>query len=121
MLILCDYCERETNTYCLDPPLSAVPVQDPWYCQSCEADGEPYKEHNQDSENEYQECSEYHSIDGSDGGGLYKKRRGSVGSASVVDSQASADPDPDNLLAFQKWSGMKSHGYVRTVYECVYG
>lgn len=35
LLILCDQCERETHTYCLHPPLSAVPSTDPWYCESC--------------------------------------------------------------------------------------
>jgi hypothetical protein len=43
-LILCDHCERETHTYCLEPPLAAVPDTDPWYCQSCTAEGVPERE-----------------------------------------------------------------------------
>lgn len=41
LLILCDHCERETHTYCLDPPLAAVPEEDPWYCHSCSLEGVP--------------------------------------------------------------------------------
>jgi len=39
LLVLCDHCDRETHTYCLDPPLAEVPLEDPWYCQSCSASG----------------------------------------------------------------------------------
>jgi E3 ubiquitin-protein ligase UHRF1 len=35
LLILCDRCNRETHTFCLHPPLTAVPEEDPWYCESC--------------------------------------------------------------------------------------
>ena len=52
MLILCDHCERETHTYCLDPPLSAVPEQDPWYCQSCVIDGLPDQEQSVDNDSQ---------------------------------------------------------------------
>lgn len=44
LLILCDHCERETHTYCLDPPLAAVPEEDPWYCHSCTVEGIPEAE-----------------------------------------------------------------------------
>jgi hypothetical protein len=39
--VLCDQCDRETHTYCLDPPASAVPRDDPWYCRSCTVQGPP--------------------------------------------------------------------------------
>lgn len=35
LLILCDHCDRETHTYCLHPPLNAVPSEEPWYCETC--------------------------------------------------------------------------------------
>ncbi|KAL3908500.1 MAG: hypothetical protein SGILL_008457 [Bacillariaceae sp.] len=33
-LLLCEGCETETHTYCLDPPLDAVP-EDDWFCERC--------------------------------------------------------------------------------------
>lgn len=33
-LMLCEECNDEYHTYCLDPPLSAVPHDD-WYCGEC--------------------------------------------------------------------------------------
>eukprot|EP01038_Epipyxis_sp_PR26KG_P009114 gene9114-12293_t len=35
LLIVCDLCERESHTYCMNPPLAAVPEDDPWYCVDC--------------------------------------------------------------------------------------
>ena len=32
LLILCDHCDREIHTYCFNPPLPAVPDEDPWFC-----------------------------------------------------------------------------------------
>ncbi|KAL3921119.1 MAG: hypothetical protein SGILL_002915, partial [Bacillariaceae sp.] len=33
-LLLCEGCEVESHTYCLDPPLDAVP-EDDWFCAKC--------------------------------------------------------------------------------------
>jgi histone demethylase JARID1 len=33
-MILCDYCNGGYHTYCLDPPLAAVPTGD-WFCAEC--------------------------------------------------------------------------------------
>ncbi|KAF8341476.1 PLU-1-like protein-domain-containing protein [Cantharellus anzutake] len=33
-MLLCDGCERGFHTYCLDPPLAAIP-KGQWYCHSC--------------------------------------------------------------------------------------
>jgi histone demethylase JARID1 len=33
-MILCDYCNGGYHTYCLDPPLTAVPTGD-WFCAEC--------------------------------------------------------------------------------------
>lgn len=33
-LLLCDFCNEETHTYCLNPPLSTIPEED-WYCKRC--------------------------------------------------------------------------------------
>ncbi|CAB9505396.1 PHD and RING finger domain-containing protein 1 [Seminavis robusta] len=35
-LMLCEGCNDEYHTYCLDPPLSAVP-EDDWFCDNCRA------------------------------------------------------------------------------------
>ncbi|PHU02823.1 hypothetical protein BC332_28074 [Capsicum chinense] len=35
-VLLCDKCDSEYHTYCLDPPLVKVPI-DSWYCPDCEA------------------------------------------------------------------------------------
>jgi len=35
-VLLCDKCDSEYHTYCLDPPLVKVPIG-PWYCPDCEA------------------------------------------------------------------------------------
>lgn len=35
-LLLCEACNAEYHTYCLDPPLRAVPAGD-WYCSECKA------------------------------------------------------------------------------------
>ncbi|CAN4123958.1 unnamed protein product [Withania somnifera] len=35
-VLLCDECDSEYHTYCLDPPLVKVPI-DSWYCPDCEA------------------------------------------------------------------------------------
>eukprot|EP00537_Pseudo-nitzschia_pungens_P013217 CAMPEP_0172392090 /NCGR_PEP_ID=MMETSP1061-20121228/8328_1 /TAXON_ID=37318 /ORGANISM="Pseudo-nitzschia pungens, Strain cf. pungens" /LENGTH=506 /DNA_ID=CAMNT_0013122865 /DNA_START=310 /DNA_END=1830 /DNA_ORIENTATION=+ len=40
-LLLCEACEAEYHTYCLDPPLRAVPAGD-WFCAECKASmGQP--------------------------------------------------------------------------------
>lgn len=33
-LLLCDYCDQESHTYCLTPQLTVIP-EDAWYCGSC--------------------------------------------------------------------------------------
>ncbi|KAG7338186.1 HSF-type DNA-binding protein [Nitzschia inconspicua] len=33
-LLLCEGCDTESHTYCLDPPLDAVPDED-WFCENC--------------------------------------------------------------------------------------
>jgi hypothetical protein len=33
-LLLCEGCDTESHTYCLDPPLDAVPDED-WFCSTC--------------------------------------------------------------------------------------
>ena len=37
-MLLCDGCGAGYHTHCLDPPLSAVPVED-WFCPNCKASG----------------------------------------------------------------------------------
>lgn len=34
LIILCDSCDREYHTYCLNPPLSSIPEGE-WYCPHC--------------------------------------------------------------------------------------
>ncbi|KAJ9120143.1 hypothetical protein QFC22_003042 [Naganishia vaughanmartiniae] len=34
-MLLCDECDKGFHIYCLDPPLSKVPVNEEWYCSSC--------------------------------------------------------------------------------------
>lgn len=34
---MCDDCDRSVHTYCLNPPLAAVPEEDPWFCPDCRA------------------------------------------------------------------------------------
>lgn len=38
LILLCDGCEGEFHTFCVDPPLSKVP-QGSWFCPSCKAAG----------------------------------------------------------------------------------
>jgi len=33
---LCDNCDAEYHTFCLDPPLESVPVEENWYCPVCQ-------------------------------------------------------------------------------------
>jgi PHD-finger len=33
-LLLCDYCDQESHTYCLIPQLTEIP-EEAWYCGSC--------------------------------------------------------------------------------------
>jgi hypothetical protein len=40
-LLLCDRCNDEYHTYCLDPPLSTVPTSKKWFCPSCEPSANP--------------------------------------------------------------------------------
>ena len=35
-LLLCDRCDEEYHTFCLDPPLTTVPSSKTWYCPSCQ-------------------------------------------------------------------------------------
>eukprot|EP00978_Attheya_sp_CCMP212_P011568 scaffold28619_cov44-Attheya_sp.AAC.1 len=35
-ILLCDSCDGEYHTFCLDPPLEHVPVDEDWYCPTCE-------------------------------------------------------------------------------------
>mmetsp|Transcript_11938 Transcript_11938/g.34485 ORF Transcript_11938/g.34485 Transcript_11938/m.34485 type:complete len:1165 (+) Transcript_11938:106-3600(+) len=35
-LLLCDRCDAEYHTFCLDPPLKSVPVSKSWFCPSCQ-------------------------------------------------------------------------------------
>ena len=94
LLILCDHCERETHTYCLDPALSEVPTEDPWYCQSCLADGV--------SEAEGSGADSEGSVDASSG--AHKRRKGSVGGASVGErSQISGEDDDGQAPVYKKW------------------
>lgn len=37
-ILLCDECDLEYHTYCLDPPLDKVPDDPEWYCPSCKID-----------------------------------------------------------------------------------
>ena len=37
-ILLCDECDYAFHLYCLDPPLSAVPEEDDWYCSRCKND-----------------------------------------------------------------------------------
>ena len=39
-LLLCDMCDEEYHTFCLDPPLDVVPQSETWYCPSCSASQE---------------------------------------------------------------------------------
>lgn len=39
-LLLCDRCDDEYHTFCLDPPLRSVPSTKKWYCPSCSASQE---------------------------------------------------------------------------------
>jgi len=34
-ILLCDGCDRGFHIYCLDPPLTAVPTNEEWYCTPC--------------------------------------------------------------------------------------
>jgi PHD-finger len=34
-LLICDMCNDEYHTYCLQPPLLSVPTDDKWYCPTC--------------------------------------------------------------------------------------
>ena len=34
-LLMCDNCDEEYHTYCLNPPLVAVPTSRKWYCPTC--------------------------------------------------------------------------------------
>ncbi|XP_056374998.1 E3 ubiquitin-protein ligase UHRF1-like [Hyla sarda] len=36
--LLCDECDKAFHIYCLDPPLSALPDVDDWYCPDCRND-----------------------------------------------------------------------------------
>ncbi|XP_069815528.1 E3 ubiquitin-protein ligase UHRF1-like [Dendropsophus ebraccatus] len=36
--LLCDECDKALHIYCLDPPLSALPDVDDWYCPDCRND-----------------------------------------------------------------------------------
>lgn len=36
-LLICDMCNDEYHTFCLDPPLTKVPSSDKWFCPSCQA------------------------------------------------------------------------------------
>ncbi|KAG9476349.1 hypothetical protein GDO78_003089 [Eleutherodactylus coqui] len=36
--LLCDECDMAFHIYCLDPPLSALPDDDDWYCPDCRND-----------------------------------------------------------------------------------
>jgi hypothetical protein len=107
LLILCDHCDRETHTYCLDPPLAAVPLEDPWYCQSCTAEGVPDRdpdswEGEEGDPGDASEGSEEDDPDGTgEGGRPLKRRRGSVDAG----SQLSGDGDDDarEVITYKKW------------------
>ncbi|CAN0525887.1 unnamed protein product, partial [Ectocarpus sp. 8 AP-2014] len=36
LALLCEHCDDEYHTYCLDPPLTEVP-KGKWYCDTCKA------------------------------------------------------------------------------------
>lgn len=38
LILLCDGCEGEFHTFCVDPPLKDIP-EDEWFCSSCKAAG----------------------------------------------------------------------------------
>lgn len=40
LMVLCDNCDRETHTFCMNPPSMEVPEEDPWYCEACIESGE---------------------------------------------------------------------------------
>lgn len=125
-MILCDHCDRETHTYCLDPPLAAVPDTDPWYCQSCTADGLPFAERAEDDDmvDETGDGGGGSSEpeDGDDVGNVRKRRRGRPpsSSVSVVNGDVGGE-DPNRgeareIITYKKWGrGFKK---IRTI---VYG
>ena len=42
-ILLCDGCDRGFHTFCLDPPLAAVPTNEEWFCTPCVlSQGESY-------------------------------------------------------------------------------
>ncbi|VDO56273.1 unnamed protein product [Haemonchus placei] len=36
LLLICDQCDRGFHTFCLTPPLDAVPTSEQWFCPRCE-------------------------------------------------------------------------------------
>ncbi|CAN0555176.1 unnamed protein product, partial [Ectocarpus sp. 12 AP-2014] len=38
LILLCDGCEGEYHTFCVDPPLRKIP-DDEWFCEHCKATG----------------------------------------------------------------------------------
>lgn len=44
LTLLCDHCEEAFHTYCLDPPLTAIP-EGYWYCSKCSKLDHVGKEH----------------------------------------------------------------------------
>ncbi|ELU05907.1 hypothetical protein CAPTEDRAFT_221977 [Capitella teleta] len=36
--LMCDDCDSAYHTYCLNPPLDALPEEDEWYCPDCKVD-----------------------------------------------------------------------------------
>ena len=41
LILLCDGCDAEYHTFCLDPPLQRVP-KDKWFCHLCSSGGDSY-------------------------------------------------------------------------------
>lgn len=41
VLLVCDGCEAEYHTFCLDPPLERIPEADKWFCSVCASGDRP--------------------------------------------------------------------------------
>ena len=60
--MLCDKCDQEAHTYCLQPPLTEIPPGS-WYCKGCvdkmEAEAEADAEADAEAEQQQAETAEF--------------------------------------------------------------